>query len=167
MSWRGPGYISGTSWTYTLPAAIVVLSAVFYPLPMLATEVAFRRIDARLEEAALVVAPRRLVLRRILLPLAAPVVSAASLIVFVLAISQFGVPGLLRVRVYTTEVFTAFAALYDFSRRSCSRFRSWRWPLESAPSPRERWGIGSSRRAAPRAAIRRSSITGVAAQESL
>jgi iron(III) transport system permease protein len=26
------------------------------------------------------------------------------------------VPGLLRVRVYTTEVFTAFAALYDFSR---------------------------------------------------
>jgi iron(III) transport system permease protein len=106
----------GTSWTYTLPAAIVVLSAVFYPLPMLATEVAFRRIDARLEEAALVVAPRRLVLRRILLPLAAPVVSAASLIVFVLAISEFGVPGLLRVRVYTTEVFTAFAALYDFSR---------------------------------------------------
>ena len=30
--------------------------------------------------------------------------------------SEFGVPGLLRVRVYTTEVFTAFAALYDFGR---------------------------------------------------
>jgi iron(III) transport system permease protein len=106
----------GTSWAYSLPAAMVVLSLVFYPLPMLASEVAFRRIDARLEEAALVVAPRRLVLRRILLPLAAPVVTAASLIVFVLAISEFGVPGLLRVRVYTTEVFTAFAVLYDFSR---------------------------------------------------
>jgi iron(III) transport system permease protein len=106
----------GTPWAYSLPAAIVVLSLVFYPLPMLASEVAFRRIDARLEEAALVVAPRRLVLRRIMLPLAAPVVMAASLIVFVLAISEFGVPGLLRVRVYTTEVFTAFAALYDFSR---------------------------------------------------
>jgi iron(III) transport system permease protein len=34
----------------------------------------------------------------------------------VLAISEFGVPGLLRVRVFTTEVFTAFAALYDVDR---------------------------------------------------
>ena len=33
-----------------------------------------------------------------------------------LAVSDFGVPGLLRVRVFTTEIFTAFAALYDFSR---------------------------------------------------
>ena len=55
-------------------------------------------------------------LRRITLPLAAPLIVAAALIVFVLAVSEFGVPGLLRVRVYTTEVFTAFAALYDFSR---------------------------------------------------
>jgi len=34
----------------------------------------------------------------------------------VLAVSEFGVPGLLRVRVFTTEIFTAFAALYDFPR---------------------------------------------------
>jgi iron(III) transport system permease protein len=56
------------------------------------------------------------VLWRITLPLVAPAILAAALITFVLAISEFGVPGLLRVRVYTTEVFTAFAALYDFSR---------------------------------------------------
>jgi iron(III) transport system permease protein len=106
----------GASWTYSLPAAIVVLSLVFYPLCMLATEVALRRIDGRLEEAALVVASPRRVLGRITLPLAAPLIVAAALVVFVLAVSEFGVPGLLRVRVYTTEVFTAFAALYDFSR---------------------------------------------------
>jgi ABC-type Fe3+ transport system permease subunit len=47
-------------------------------------------------------------------PLMVAAVSASLLIVFVLAISDFAVPGLLRVRVYTTEVFTAFAALYDF-----------------------------------------------------
>ena len=105
-----------SAWTYSLPAAILVLSLVFYPVSMLATEVAMRRIDGRLEEAALVVAPRRRVLRRITLPLAAPGVFAAGLIVFVLSVSEFGVPGLLQVRVYTTEVFTAFAALYDFSR---------------------------------------------------
>ena len=105
-----------SAWTYSLPAAIVVLSVVFYPLSMLATEVAMRRIDGRLEEAALVVAPPGRVLSRITLPLAAPGVFAAALVIFVLAVSEFGVPGLLRVRVYTTEVFTAFAALYDFTR---------------------------------------------------
>ena len=104
------------SWIYSLPAAILVLSLVFFPLSMLATEVGLRRIDGRLEEAALVVAAPRRVLRRITLPLAAPGIAAAALVVFVLAVSEFGVPGLLRVRVYTTEVFTAFAALYDFSR---------------------------------------------------
>jgi iron(III) transport system permease protein len=105
-----------SEWTYSLPAAILVLSLVYYPLSMLATEVALRRIDGRLEEAAFLNGPPRLVLRRITLPLAAPSVLAAALIIFVLSVSEFGVPGLLRVRVYTTEVFTAFAALYDFSR---------------------------------------------------
>jgi iron(III) transport system permease protein len=105
-----------SEWTYSLPAAVGVLSIVLYPFSMLTTEVALRRIDGRLEEAALMVAPPHRVLRRISLPLAAPAVLAAALVIFVLAVSEFGVPGLLRVRVYTTEVFTAFAALYDFSR---------------------------------------------------
>jgi iron(III) transport system permease protein len=103
-------------WTYSLPAAILVLSLCFYPISMLGTEVAMRRIDGRLEEAALLIARPQLVLRGITLPLIAPGVLAAALMIFVLAASEFGVPGLLRVRVYTTEVFTAFAALYDFSR---------------------------------------------------
>lgn len=119
-----PPYIVALAWTYlirsdsaySLLGAIVVLSLVLYPLPMLATEVALRRIDGRLEEAGLVYAPPPLVLRQISLPLAAPSILAAALIVFVLSVSEFGVPSLLRVRVYTTEVFTAFAALYDFGR---------------------------------------------------
>ena len=102
-----------SGWTYSLPGAVLVLSLVFYPLSMLTTEVALRRIDRRLEEAALIVASPGRVLRRITLPLVAPSVAAAALVIFVLAISEFGVPGLLRVRVFTTEVFTAFAALYD------------------------------------------------------
>jgi iron(III) transport system permease protein len=105
-----------SEWIYSLPAAIVVLSLVFYPLSMLATELTLRRIDGRLEEAAVLVAPAGVVLRRITFPLAAPAILATALIIFVLAVSEFGVPGLLRVRVYTTEVFTAFAALYDFTR---------------------------------------------------
>jgi iron(III) transport system permease protein len=105
-----------SEWTYSLPAAVVVLSLVLYPVSMLATEVAMRRVDGRLEEAGLIVAPAGRVFRRITLPLAAPGIVAAALVIFVLAVSEFGVPGLLRVRVYTTEVFTAFAAFYDFGR---------------------------------------------------
>ena len=100
----------------TLGGAIVALTIVFYPLAMLATEVAARQIEPRLEEAAILVATPGRVLRRITWPLVAPSVVSAALVIFVLAISEFSVPGLLRVRVFTTEVFTAFAALYDFGR---------------------------------------------------
>ncbi|MEK6407353.1 MAG: iron ABC transporter permease [Acidobacteriota bacterium] len=102
--------------TYSLAGAVGVLSMGFFPLAMLATEAAMRRVDGRLEEAGLLAARPRRVFTRITLPLIAPSVAAAALVIFVLALSEFGVPGLLRVRVFTTEVFTAFAAQYDFGR---------------------------------------------------
>jgi iron(III) transport system permease protein len=108
----GRDLLSG--YTYSLPGAIVVLGIAFYPLSMLATEAAARRVEARLEEAALMVARPRRVLLQITLPLIAPHIAAAALIIFVLSLAEFGVPGLMRVNVFTTEVFTAFAALYDF-----------------------------------------------------
>lgn len=117
-----PPYMVALAWTYLgsanagLASAIVVLGLVYYPIAMLATEAALRRIDGRLEEAALVIASPARILSRITLPLAAPAAVAAALMIFVLAVSEFSVPGLLQVRVYTTEVFTAFAALYDFQR---------------------------------------------------
>jgi len=105
-----------STWTHTMSGAVLVLTLVLYPVSMLATEVAVRRIEPRLEEAALIVARPGRVVWHITLGLAAPSITAAALVIFVLAASDFGVPGLLRVRVYTTEVFTAFAALYDFGR---------------------------------------------------
>ena len=84
---------------------------------MLAAEAALRTVPAMLEEAGHLSASPTRVFVSITLPLIAAAVSASLLIVFVLAISDFAVPGLLRVRVYTTEVFTAFAALYDFQAR--------------------------------------------------
>ena len=113
-SFVGPDLLS--DWTYSLTGAVVVLGLVLYPVSMIATEVTIRRTDGRLEEAALLAASPGRVLWRITLPLAAPVIAAAALVILVLAVSEFGVPGLLRVRVYTTEVFTAFAARYDFGR---------------------------------------------------
>jgi len=101
-------------WTYSLTGAILVLGLSLYPLSMLATEAAARRVEASLEEAALLVAGPRRTVWSITLPLIAPSIAGAALLTFVLALSEFSVPAVLRVRVFTTEVFTAFAALYDF-----------------------------------------------------
>jgi iron(III) transport system permease protein len=116
LAWTSLAGTAGmpAEWTYSLSGAAVVLGVSNYPLVMLATEAAARRVEAALEEAALLVAPPRRVAMRITLLLIAPAVAAAALVVFVLAVSEFGVPGLLRVNAFTTEVFTAFAALYDF-----------------------------------------------------
>jgi iron(III) transport system permease protein len=118
-----PPYVIALALTYlgghlaaTIGGAIIALAIVLYPLAMLATEVAVRQVEPRLEEAAVLVATPGRVLWRITWPLVAPSVVSAALVIFVLAISEFSVPGLLRVRVFTTEVFTAFAALYDFGR---------------------------------------------------
>jgi iron(III) transport system permease protein len=105
-----------SAFSYSLAGSMLVLGIGFYPLPMLAAEAGFRRVDASLEEAGMMTAERWRVFLRITLPLVAPLVAAAGLLVFALAVAEFGVPGLLRVRVFTTEVFTAFAALYDFGR---------------------------------------------------
>jgi iron(III) transport system permease protein len=164
--WTSGGFLTAhpdgvvASWIYSLPAAILVLSLVFYPLSMLASEVGLRRIDGRLEEAALVVASPRRVLRRITLPLGAPGIAAAALIIFVLAVSEFGVPGLLRVRVYTTEVFTAFAALYDFSRAIVLAFPLLALCAVVGAVAARLLGDPSFRRGGSRAAIRRSSTAG-------
>lgn len=102
-------------WAYSLPGAGLVLGLAFAPLAMLLAEAARRAIPARLIEAARLVASPCRTLGRITLPLVASSLSAGGLLVFVLALAEFGVPSLLGVRVYTTEVFTQFAALYNFS----------------------------------------------------
>jgi iron(III) transport system permease protein len=119
-----PSYVTGLAWLYlgdaewmrSLPSAAAVLTVVLYPLSMLTTEAALRGVEPRLEEAASLVARPGRVLSRITLPLVMPTILAAALVIFVLAVSDFAVPALLRVRVFTTEIFTAFAALYDFAR---------------------------------------------------
>ena len=108
--------LAQSPWMSSLPSAVTVLTVALYPLSMLTAEAAARGVEPRLEESASLVAPPGRVLRRITAPLIGPHVLAAALIVFVLAISDFGVPALLRVPVFTTEIFTAFAALYDPAR---------------------------------------------------
>ena len=104
------------AWAYSAWAAALVLGISLYPLVALAVDAALARVDAHAEDAARLIAPPMRVFSRITLPLIAPTVGVVLLLVFALAITEFGVPGLLRVRVYTTEVFTAFSAFYDAAR---------------------------------------------------
>jgi iron(III) transport system permease protein len=116
LIWVGAGAASEwiSAWTYTLPGAIVLLSLSYYPIPMLITEASLNRVEARLEEAAWLVAGWRRTLFSITLPLVLPAVAAGFLLVFVLALAEFSVPMLLRVRVFATEVYTQFAAFFNF-----------------------------------------------------
>jgi iron(III) transport system permease protein len=114
LAWVALAGTQLAGWTYSRPAAIAVLGFSFFPIVMLATEAAVRSVPSRFAEAGWLVAPPQLVWLRILFPLIRPSIFASTLFVFVLAISDFAVPSMLRVRVYTTEVFTAFAAMYDF-----------------------------------------------------
>jgi iron(III) transport system permease protein len=102
--------------TYSRLGVLIVLGLALYPIPMLATEAAARRIESRLEEAALVVASPMRAFARVTFPLLWPSIASSALLTFVLALSDYSVPNLLQQRVYTTEVFTAFAAFYDVSR---------------------------------------------------
>lgn len=101
------GFIYGTF------GASMVLGLSFFPIVMLITEGSLSRVDSHLEESGLVQAGRGRVLRDILFPLAAPGLISGMLIIFILALSEFGVPFLLGVKVLTTEIFTQFSAFYN------------------------------------------------------
>ncbi len=102
------------TWTFSLPGAVVILSLCYYPIPMLVTEAALNRVGVRLEEAAWLVAGWKRTLWSVTLPLVHPSVAAGFLLVFILSLAEFSVPALLRVRVFATEIYTQFAAFYDF-----------------------------------------------------
>jgi iron(III) transport system permease protein len=87
------------------PGAIWVLAFAFTPIVSSLVAVALLGVDASQEEAARLVARPLRVLTRILLPAVAPAVLLAALLVFVLTISELGVPMFLRVDVFPAAVF--------------------------------------------------------------
>jgi ABC-type Fe3+ transport system permease subunit len=52
---------------------------------------------------------------RIILPLIRPALFSSFILIFILSVSEFAVPSYLSVNVFTTEIFTQFAAFYNFS----------------------------------------------------
>ena len=109
--WFSPSSIS--DFTYSIYGASFILSINLFPVVMLVTEYALKSINPRLEESGLVVGSVFQVFRQITLPLIAPAILSGMMIVFVLSLSEFGVPSLLQVNVLTTQIFTQFSAFYN------------------------------------------------------
>ncbi|MCR4319429.1 MAG: iron ABC transporter permease [Candidatus Brocadiaceae bacterium] len=98
---------------YSTYGASFILSINLFPVVMLVTEYALKSINPRLEESGLVTGSVFRVFRQITFPLIAPAILSGMMIVFVLSLSEFGVPSLLQINVLTTQIFTQFSAFYN------------------------------------------------------
>jgi len=104
---------SVSDFMYSIYGASFILAINFFPVIMLITEYALKNVNPRLEESGLITGGIFRVLRQITLPMIAPAVISSMMIVFVLSLSDFGVPSLLQVNVLTTQIFTQFSAFYN------------------------------------------------------
>jgi iron(III) transport system permease protein len=135
-----PPYVVAVAWSTALgstgwigrwfsPATSQILSSTFFgfygcigalftafmPVVMLLTIAYGEMVNPRLEQAGLLASRWPYVLWRITLPLIAPAILFAAILVFLLALGEVGVPTFLRYPVYPVEVLIQFAAFYDFS----------------------------------------------------
>ena len=94
---------------------IFVLTLAYFPFVALTTSSGLKSIDRNLEEVSLLSHGRWKTWSRITLPLIAPHIFAGAIFVFILSITDFGVPDILRVKVYPIEVFIQFSAFYNES----------------------------------------------------
>jgi iron(III) transport system permease protein len=91
-----------------------VLVSAFMPIAMLLTIAFLRTVNPRLENAGRLVAGWPSILRRITLPLMAPAIAFAAVLILLLSLGEIGAPMYLRFSVYPVETLTQFAAFYDF-----------------------------------------------------
>jgi iron(III) transport system permease protein len=111
----GPGVGAfSSSFLFSLWGNVFVLTSTYYPVTMVLVQTFVKGIDASAEEAARLFLPWRTVLARIDLPLIAPGIVLGALFTVILSLSELGVPLFLRYDVFTVQVFTQFAAFYDY-----------------------------------------------------
>ncbi len=109
-AWRG--WLSVN--IYDLRCAAVVMALMLWPVPALWTLGTWQKLDPALFEAD----PRlrgRWLLRRLLLPAAAPALAPAAVLTFVLAFNNFAVPALLQVKVLPAEIWLRFSTQFDYA----------------------------------------------------
>ena len=96
-----------------LPGAIFIMTLAYFPFVTLLTASGLRSIDRGVEEASLLHHGPWQTIKGITLPLVAPHILCGAFFVFIFSVINFGVPDILRVRVYPLEVFIQFSAYYN------------------------------------------------------
>ncbi|MBI2840402.1 MAG: iron ABC transporter permease [Acidobacteria bacterium] len=114
-AWLDPQVGVATSgMLFGLGGCVLVLTTAFLPIVVLLTLTYLNAVDPRLEEAGRLVSSWPGVLRCITLPLIAPGIALAGVLVFLLSLGEMSVPMFLRYDVFPLEVFAQFSAFYDF-----------------------------------------------------
>jgi iron(III) transport system permease protein len=99
---------------YGFWGVVFVLTLCYFPYVTFVVISGLERLDAHMEEAGRLCTHPLGVLLVIALPLVMPSILSGALLVFILALSNFGVPALLEVNVFPVEIFTQFSARFDF-----------------------------------------------------
>jgi iron(III) transport system permease protein len=119
QAWMG---VSGSvGWIPLWVPADVILSAwvqvgAFLPLCVGLSLLGMAAVPPSALEAARVVYPDMTVFLRIVLPLAVPALGAVAALVFVLSLTDYSVPSLFSLNVYSLEIFAEFSATNDPAR---------------------------------------------------
>lgn len=99
---------------YSIGGMIIVHVFIFFPIVMLITGSALMLIHTTLEEAGLVITSFKSMVVRILFPLIKHAIALSFLLVLLFSLTDFSVPAFFGVRTFTTEIFTQFAAFYNY-----------------------------------------------------
>ena len=120
-----PPYIHALTWSEAIHAAGTVLPGLpttgwlisfwvelmaLLPLSVFLSWIAFASVDIRLVDAGRLIRSDLSVLRRIILPLAAPALGAAFGFVFLICCTDYSVPSLFGADVYALDIFAQFSA---------------------------------------------------------
>lgn len=103
-----------SAFLFSLPGAAFVLGNTYYPLVMFISMAGFFGIDSSFEDEGLLNTNKVGLFRAVHLPFISSFLKAALLLIFILSLSEFGVPSFLGTSVYTVEILTQFSAFYDF-----------------------------------------------------
>jgi iron(III) transport system permease protein len=97
-------------------AALWVNSMALCPIALGMTLLGLESVDIGLVESGRIMKPDAFCLRKIVIPLAAPQISAGAAFIFLLTITDYSVPSLFNVNVYPLEIFAVYSAAGEASR---------------------------------------------------
>ena len=96
---------------YGLPGTILVITLYTYPYVYLTTRAALLSLDTTLIEAARTLNHGRFeAFRRVTLPVIRPAIAAGSLLAALYAVSDFGTPSIMRLPVFTRQIYVEYNA---------------------------------------------------------